>query len=197
MHIGILGLQGAVAPHRAKLKALGHETVVVRNAAELAVCRGLIIPGGESTTMLKLIHDYQLKPALLDFARERPVWGVCAGAILIAQEVENPSQESLGLMPIAVRRNAYGRQNESFIAELELTLPGQSPVTQEGVFIRAPRIVRIAPEVTVLARHGDEVVAVCYGGHIATTFHPELSAPEVLHRFFLSLCKEQTVRRSA
>lgn len=197
LRIGILGLQGAVAPHRAKLQALGHQAVVVRNAAELAPCRGLIIPGGESTTMLKLIHDYQLKPALLDFAREHPVWGVCAGSILIAEQVENPSQESLGLLPIAVRRNAYGRQNESFIAQLELTLPGQLPATQEGVFIRAPRFVRIAPEVTMLARHRDEIVAVNHGRHMATAFHPELSAPDTLHCFFLALCERQAARKSA
>ncbi len=197
MRIGILGLQGAVAPHRAKLLALGQDAVIVRNAHELSACRGLIIPGGESTTMLKLMHDYQLKPALLDFARQHTVWGVCAGSILIAEEVENPGQESLGLLAITVRRNAYGRQNESFIAELDLTLPGEPPARQEAVFIRAPRIVRCGPGVTVLAQHGGTPVAVAHGHHMATTFHPELSPPDCLHRFFLGLCERESVRQSA
>jgi 5'-phosphate synthase pdxT subunit len=197
VRIGILGLQGAVAPHRAKLEALGHEGAIVRNALELSSCRGLIIPGGESTTMLKLIHDFQLQPALLDFARQHPVWGVCAGSILIAQAVENPSQECFGLLPITVRRNAYGRQNESFIDELDVTLPGQPPAKQEGVFIRAPKIIRMADDTTVLARHKGQVVAVTHGHHMATTFHPELSAPDSLHRFFVALCAAQAVRRSA
>jgi 5'-phosphate synthase pdxT subunit len=197
VRIGILGLQGAVAPHRAKLQALGQDAAIVRNEEELSACRGLIIPGGESTTMLKLIHDYRLKPALLDFARQHPVWGVCAGSILIAQQVENPAQECFGLLPITVRRNAYGRQNESFIGEIELTLPGHAPARQEAVFIRAPQIVRWATGVTVLARHGGIPVAVCQGHHMATTFHPELSVPDSLHRFFLGLCAQEAVRQSA
>lgn len=197
MRIGILGLQGAVAPHRAKLQALGHEGAIVRNALELSSCRGLIIPGGESTTMLKLIHDYQLKDDLLTFARQHPVWGVCAGSILIAQEVENPAQECFGLMPIAVRRNAYGRQNESFIDTLDVTIPGEPAGTQEGVFIRAPRIIRIADDATVLARHKGEVVAVTHGHHMASTFHPELSPPDALHRYFVTLCEPAAARQSA
>jgi 5'-phosphate synthase pdxT subunit len=197
MRIGILGLQGAVAPHRAKLHALGHEGTIVRNALELSSCRGLIIPGGESTTMLKLIHDFQLTSALLDFASRHPVWGVCAGSILIAQEVENPPQESLGLLPIAVRRNAYGRQNESFIDDLDLTIPGQPPAKQEGVFIRAPKITRVSDDVTVLARHKGQMVAVSHGRHMATAFHPELSAPNALHQYFVSLCEPQAARQSA
>ncbi|HEX7927346.1 MAG TPA: pyridoxal 5'-phosphate synthase glutaminase subunit PdxT [bacterium] len=197
MRIGILGLQGAVAPHRAKLQAMGHEGAIVRNALELSSCRGLIIPGGESTTMLKLIHDFQLKPALMEFAQQHPVWGVCAGSILIAQEVENPSQESFGWLPIAVRRNAYGRQTESFIDDLDLTIPQHPAAKQEGVFIRAPMITRIADDATVLARHKGQVVAVAHGRHMATTFHPELSTPDALHRFFLTLCDAKAARQSA
>jgi 5'-phosphate synthase pdxT subunit len=197
MRLGVLALQGAVEPHRAKLAALGHEAVAVRAAAELEGCAGLILPGGESTTMLKLIRAYDLRPALLDFARRRPVWGVCAGCILIAEEVEQPPQESLALLPIAVRRNAYGRQNESFIAVVELRLPEQPPAPQEAVFIRAPRIVRRGPGVAVLAEHGGLPIAVEHGHHLATTFHPELSPPDALHRHFADLCARAAARKSA
>jgi 5'-phosphate synthase pdxT subunit len=147
--------------------------------------------------MLKLIHDYSLKPALLEFAREHSVWGVCAGSILIAEEVENPSQESFGLLPIAVRRNAYGRQNESFIADVDVTLPGEPATRQEAVFIRAPQFVRVPEQVTVLVLHNGQPVGVTYGRHMATAFHPELSAPDRLHRFFLSLCDPASALKSA
>lgn len=191
--IGVLALQGAVQPHRDKLARLGVASLPVRDATELAACRGLIIPGGESTTFLKLIHTYALWQPLLDFAAQRPLWGVCAGSILMAAQVENPPQQSLGVTPITVRRNAYGRQNESFIARLTLHLPGQPPQEQEGVFIRAPQIVARDPAVTVLAEHGGLPVAVAYGHHLVTTFHPELAASDALHRHFLALCRAEAV----
>lgn len=189
VRVGILALQGAVAPHRAKLEALGLEAPSVRVAADLDGCAGLILPGGESTTMLKLMGDYHLKPALLEFAQRRPLWGVCAGSILLAERVENPPQESLALLPITVRRNAYGRQNESFIARVTLQLPGEAPADQEAVFIRAPQIVAVRPGVTVLAEHGGLPVVVQHGRHLASTFHPELSAGDRLHRHFAQLCQ--------
>ena len=189
VRIGILALQGAVQPHRDKLQALGLDTRPVRLAEDLEACAGLILPGGESTTMLKLIHDYDLKPALVEFGRRRPVWGVCAGSILMAERVENPGQESFAMLPITVRRNAYGRQNESFITRLTLKLPGQPAIDQEAVFIRAPQIVATGPGVAVLAEHGGLPVAVQHGRHLATTFHPELSSTDRLHRHFVSLCE--------
>jgi len=188
MRVGILALQGAVAPHAAKLAALGAEAVTVRTAAELERCAGLIVPGGESTTMLKLIDGYALREPLAAYAAGHTVWGVCAGAILMARTVENPSQFSFGWLPITVRRNAYGRQNESFIAPLSLRLPGQAPGEQEGVFIRAPQVVAWDPEVEVLAEYQGLPVALQAGHHLATTFHPELSPPDALHRHFLALC---------
>ncbi|MBI4082382.1 MAG: pyridoxal 5'-phosphate synthase glutaminase subunit PdxT [Candidatus Lambdaproteobacteria bacterium] len=191
MRVGILALQGAVEPHRAKLAALGVEAVAVRLAEELAGCAGLILPGGESTTMLNLIEAYGLEEPLREFAARRPCWGVCAGSILMAAEVENPSQVSFGLMPITVRRNAYGRQNESFIAKIDLRLPGEPPRSQEAVFIRAPRITRCAPETRVLAELDGAPVAVEHGRHLATTFHPELSEGDRLHRHFLTICGAQ------
>jgi 5'-phosphate synthase pdxT subunit len=189
MRIGILALQGAEQPHRDKLKQLAVEATPVRLAADLGGCAGLIMPGGESTTMLKLIHDYDLGPALVDFGRRCPVWGVCAGSILMAEQVENPTQESFALLPITVLRNAYGRQNESFITRLTVKLPGQAPAEQEAVFIRAPQIVSVKPGVTVLAEYQGKPVAVQHGRHLASTFHPELSTPDRLHRHFVSLCQ--------
>jgi 5'-phosphate synthase pdxT subunit len=187
--IGILALQGAVEPHHHKLRGMGVETVSVRTDEELRGCQGLIIPGGESSTFLKLIHDNNLREAILTFAKRQSVWGVCAGSILMAREVENPSQESFGLVPIRVRRNAYGRQNESFIAIFTLNLPGESPIRQEGVFIRAPQVVEWEEEVEVIGKHEDKPVALQYRQHLITTFHPELAESQALHRYFLSLCK--------
>ena len=188
MPIGILALQGAVEPHHHKLKSIGVETVSVRTAEELLRCQGLIIPGGESTTFLKLINENNLRDPILTFAKRQSLWGVCAGSILMAKEVENPPQESFGLVPIRVRRNAYGRQNESFIAMFDLNLPGASPIRQEGVFIRAPQVVQWEEDVAVMAKHEGRPVALQYRQHLITTFHPELSESPALHQYFLSLC---------
>jgi len=188
--IGILALQGAVEPHHHKLKSIGVETVSVRTAEELLRCQGLIIPGGESTTFLKLINENNLRDPILTFAKRQSLWGVCAGSILMAKEVENPPQESFGLVPIRVRRNAYGRQNESFIAMFDLNLPGASPIRQEGVFIRAPQVVQWEEDVAVMAKHEGRPVALQYRQHLITTFHPELAESPALHQYFLSLCKK-------
>ena len=192
MPIGILALQGAVEPHHHKLKSIGVETVSVRTAEELLRCQGLIIPGGESTTFLKLINENNLRDPILTFAKRQSVWGVCAGSILMAKEVENPPQESFGLVPIRVRRNAYGRQNESFIAMFDLNLPGASPIRQEGVFIRAPQVVEWEEDVAVMAKHEGRPVALQYRQHLITTFHPELAESPALHQYFLSLCKKDS-----
>ena len=197
MRIGVLALQGAVEPHRAKLQAIGAEGVLVRTAKEIETCAGLIVPGGESTTFLRLIGVYGLRQPLLDFASERPMWGVCAGSILMAEEVRNPAQESLGVMPITVQRNGYGRQNESFIAEAALTLPGHPPAVQEMVFIRAPKIVAWHDDAEILAEFEGDPVAMRHGRHLTTTFHPELSAPDSLHQYFVALCGEAASRASA
>ena len=197
MRIGILALQGDVALHQARLAKLSVEAVPVRGADELAACRGLIIPGGESTTFLKLLEAYGLGDPLVAFARERPLWGVCAGSILMAAQVQNPAQRSLAILPITVRRNAYGRQNESFIATFPLRLPGQGALEQEGVFIRAPQVVGWQPEVAVLAEYGGRPVALQYGYHLATTFHPELAEGETMHRHFLALCGGERLAASS
>ena len=197
MRIGILALQGAVAPHQAKLAALGVEAPAVREAAGLEGLDGLILPGGESTTFLKLIGHFGLAQPLKAFAETRPLWGVCAGTILLARRVENPSQHTLGILPFTVRRNAYGRQNESFIATFDLRLPGQAPVSQEGVFIRAPGIITREDSVQVLGEHEGWPVALQCGRHLATTFHPELSEAGYLHGHFIALCEEASKQRAS
>ncbi|MGO9231816.1 MAG: pyridoxal 5'-phosphate synthase glutaminase subunit PdxT [Bryobacteraceae bacterium] len=186
--VGVLSLQGDFAAHGEALRRAGAEPVYVRHAAELAGLDGLVIPGGESTTMLKLLRYDGLMEPLQEFARRKPVFGTCAGAILMANEVSAPAQESLGLMDIAVERNGYGRQLDSRVASLE---PGAefarrtAPGPLEAVFIRAPIIRRVGGEAKVLARYGGDPVLVEQGPHLAATFHPELTADPRVHRLFL------------
>jgi pyridoxal 5'-phosphate synthase pdxT subunit len=186
--VGILALQGDFAAHAAALVRAGAEPVLIREATQFRDIDGLVIPGGESTTMLKLLHYDKLLEPLADFAREKPVFGTCAGAILLASEVNSPRQESLGTMDIAVERNAYGRQLESRVAELEpepefakRTAPGKL----EAVFIRAPIIRRIGAQTKVLVRYNGDPVLVEQGRSLVATFHPELTADARVHRLFL------------
>jgi 5'-phosphate synthase pdxT subunit len=187
--VGVLSLQGDFAAHGDALERLGAEPVFVRHGHELAGLDGLVIPGGESTTMLKLMRYDGMMDSLREFGREKPVFGTCAGAILIAKHVANPAQESFDLMDIDVERNSYGRQIDSHVATLHpepefasRTAPG--PL--EAVFIRAPRIRRVSPEATVLARYNGDPVLVEEGRHLVATFHPELTADSRVHRYFLS-----------
>lgn len=181
--IGILGLQGCFVPHANKFKALGCAPRRIVYSGDLDGCRALVMPGGERTTMLKSMTD-GLWEALLDFGKTRPIWGICAGSILLAKKVTHPAQASLGLMDIDAVRNAYGAQNESFIANLSVTLDGVA-VDQEAVFIRAPVISRVGQSCTILAQHEDNPVAVKEGIHFATTFHPELTDSLLFHQYFL------------
>lgn len=180
MRIGVLALQGDFEAHRKALARLGAESFEVRTAEELERAAGLIVPGGESTTMLKLLRGEGLWEALADYARRRPVFGTCAGAILMAAKVTNPEQESLGLVDIDVERNAYGRQVHSRVAVVEAE---DGPL--EAVFIRAPVIRRTGPEVRVLARYQGDPVWVEQGMHMAATFHPELTSDLRAHRRFV------------
>ena len=183
MTVGILGLQGCIRPHQAHFHQLGAQTTRVKFAADLAGLAGLVIPGGESSTMLKTAPP-DLWPALVEFAESRPVWGICAGCILLASEVENPHQDSLGLMDISVRRNAYGAQNESFCAKVAMAL--EAPAQGRFLFIRAPRVTRVGDGLEVLARHNDDPVMISSERHLATTFHPELGDDPSVHAHFLS-----------
>ena len=171
--VGILALQGDFDAHAKAVEHAGGTPVLVRCSADLEGLDGLIIPGGESTTMLKLLHEEKLMAPLREFGRQRPIFGTCAGAILLANEVSRPAQESLGLIDIGVERNAYGRQVDSFIAHIDDAVPALRGV--EAVFIRAPRIRRVGADVEVLMRHQGEPILVRQGPVYAATFHPEMT----------------------
>jgi pyridoxal 5'-phosphate synthase pdxT subunit len=186
--VGVLALQGDFAAHQAALERAGAQSVQVREAEQLRHIDGLVIPGGESTTMLKLVHYENLLDPLVEFAREKPVFGTCAGAILLAKEVSHPSQESFGIMDIDVERNGYGRQLDSRVAELEPDADFQQragPGKLEAVFIRAPIIRRIGAKTKVLVRYNGDPVLVEDRRHLAATFHPELTADSRIHKLFL------------
>jgi 5'-phosphate synthase pdxT subunit len=180
--VGVLALQGDFEAHQRALKRAGAEAVEVRSAAGLKNLQGLVIPGGESTTMLKLIEQENLLDPLREFGREHPIFGTCAGAILMAAEVGNPPQASLGLMDIDVERNAYGRQLDSRIARLH---PQGMEGDLEAVFIRAPIIRRVGRDAHVLASYQGDPVLVEQGRHLAATFHPELTDDSRIHLMFL------------
>ena len=181
MKIGVLALQGDFDAHRRRLEELGADVVLVKKPEQLDAIDGLVIPGGESGTFLKLLGKAGFEK-LKQFAHTKPTFGTCAGAILLASEVDNPKQAGLGVLDIGIRRNAYGRQLDSSIREGRL---GGSPI--EMVFIRAPKIERVGPGVEVIATEGKDPVAVRQGRAMAATFHPELSEDVRVHRAFLDL----------
>ncbi len=184
MTIGILAIQGDFDAHRRRLEQLGANVLLVKKPEQLDMVDALVIPGGESTTFLKFLERGGFLDKLRDFVRAKPTFGTCAGAILLANEVENPPQPSLGVLDIRVRRNAYGRQLESFIGEGDTRLPG-GPL--EMVFIRAPKIERVGAGVEVLAHEKNNPVLVRQGKIMAATFHPELSPDTRVHEAFLKL----------
>src|SRR5271157_2843043 len=183
MTIGVLALQGDFDAHRKRLEELGADVVLVKKPEQLDEIDGLVIPGGESGTFLKLLGEAGFEK-LKQFVHAKPTFGTCAGAILLANEVENPKQAGLGVLDVRIRRNAYGRQIDSSIREGRL---GNSPL--EMVFIRAPKIERVGPGVEVIATEGNDPVAVRQGRVMAATFHPELSDDTRIHRAFLELIK--------
>jgi pyridoxal 5'-phosphate synthase pdxT subunit len=185
MRIGLLAIQGDFAAHARALARLGVNTVEIRRKEELDRVDGLIIPGGESTTMLKFINEEDLAGPIREFASTgRPILGTCAGAILLSRQVTNPEQESLGLIDMSVQRNAFGRQIDSFITEVKTVL-GHGPL--EAVFIRAPRIFRVGAGVSVLASFEEEPVLVREANIVAATFHPELTEDLRAHRLLLEM----------
>ena len=181
--VGVLALQGDFDAHRRRLEELGARVVLVKKPEQLSQIDGLVIPGGESSTFLKLLGEGGFEK-LKDFVRLKPSFGTCAGAILLAKEVENPRQTGLGAIDIGIRRNAYGRQIDSSIRE---GLFRDSPI--EMVFIRAPKIERVGLGVEVLATEGKDPVVVRQGKTMAATFHPELSDDSRIHRAFLDLLR--------
>ena len=182
--VGILAIQGDFAMHAKMLDGLGAPWMLVKHPADLDAVSGLIMPGGESTTMLKLFALEGIGTAIKEFAAQgKPIYGTCAGAILLAKEVLNPPQEKLGLIDIAIERNAYGRQIDSSVQVGECPDLADHPV--EMVFIRAPIIRRVGDGVRVLGRCGNLPVLVEQGNILAGTFHPELTTDQTVHQCFL------------
>lgn len=195
--LGVLALQGAFREHRHALERLGHDVVEVRLPRHLDDVEGLVLPGGESTTMVKLMKAYAMDEALLEFhASGRGLWGTCAGAILVAKHVVGrPDQTSLGLIDVDVERNAYGRQVDSFQASLDVE-GWDRPF--DAIFIRAPRLARVGPEVHVWASYAGDPVAVVQDNVLVTVFHPELSRDDRFHeRFVDRLVRGATVHPRA
>jgi pyridoxal 5'-phosphate synthase pdxT subunit len=184
MTIGVLAIQGDYLAHKARLEELGARVALVRKPEQLDAIDAIVIPGGESSTFLNFLVERGFLEKLREFVRTKPAFGTCAGAILLAKEVENPPQPSLGAMDIRVRRNAYGRQVDSSIRQAATKL-GEQPL--EMVFIRAPKIVAAGKDVEVLARESGDPVLVRQGRLMAATFHPELSADTRVHEEFLKL----------
>lgn len=184
MTVGVLAIQGDYLAHKARLEQLGAQVTLVRKPEQLDAVDAIVIPGGESSTFLNFLAERGFLEKLREFVSTKPAFGTCAGAILLAREVENPPQPSLGALDIRIRRNAYGRQIDSSIREAATKL-GNQPL--EMVFIRAPKIVRTGDQVEVLATAGDDPVLVRQGRIMAATFHPELSPDTRVHREFLKL----------
>ena len=189
MKIGVLALQGDFALHGKALDRIDVASVEVRMPGQLDEVAGLIMPGGESTTLLKLLDAWNFVPALEKFhAAGKPIFGTCAGLILLAREVERPAQFSLGFIDITAERNAYGRQKESFEAVGTGTLGGE-PAPLKMVFIRAPRIRRLGPAVTPLAHHGGECVMARQETVLVAAFHPELTGEAAVHTYFAEMVR--------
>ena len=188
LRVGVLALQGAFREHRQALEKLGCEVVEVRKPEEMNDIQGLIIPGGESTTMGKLLPN-GLGDRIKKLAKGNfPIFGTCAGMIILSKDIEDSDQYRLGLMDIKVRRNAFGRQVDSFEADIDIPALGAKPV--RAVFIRAPFVSEVKPNVGILAEYADKIVFVRQGNMLASAFHPELTEDNRIHRYFLDIIEE-------
>ena len=189
--IGVLALQGDFAAHCRMLERIGCRSLEVRKPSQLGELAGLIIPGGESTTLLKLFVPSDMESAIRQFhSAGKPIFGTCAGVILLATEVTRPAQHSLGLLDVTVERNSYGRQIDSFETRGTFRDNGHDADRPlEMVFIRAPRIVRVGPAVRVLARHENEPVLVRADNILGATFHPEMTADSTVHELFVRMSR--------
>ena len=183
MRIGVLAIQGDYAKHQEMLRKLDQETLLVRTGAELMACDGLIVPGGESTTLTILLQKHDLWEPLREFGRRKVIYGTCAGLVLLAREVQDHQLDTLNLIDLAVQRNAYGRQIDSFITEVRLVLRGE-PHSMEGIFIRAPKILSCGVQVNPLGWHGTDIVVAENEHILVSAFHPELTDDMSLHRYF-------------
>ncbi|MDD1366636.1 pyridoxal 5'-phosphate synthase glutaminase subunit PdxT [Bacillus sp. MHSD_36] len=193
VRIGVLGLQGAVREHVKSVEASGAEAVIVKRIEQLEEIDGLILPGGESTTMRRLIDKYAFMEPLRTFAKSgKPMFGTCAGMILLAKTLIGYEEAHIGAMDITVERNAFGRQKDSFEAALSIEGVGEDFV---GVFIRAPYVVNVADDVEVLSTHGDRMVAVRQGPFLAASFHPELTDDHRVTAYFVEMVKEAKMKK--
>ncbi|PEQ54972.1 pyridoxal 5'-phosphate synthase glutaminase subunit PdxT [Bacillus cereus] len=191
--IGVLGLQGAVREHVKSVEASGAEAVVVKHIEQLEEIDGLILPGGESTTMRRLIDKYAFMEPLRTFAKSgKPMFGTCAGMILLAKTLIGYEEAHIGAMDITVERNAFGRQKDSFEAALSIEGVGEDFI---GVFIRAPYVVEVADNVEVLSKHGDRMVAVRQDQFLAASFHPELTDDHRVTAYFVEMVKEAKMKK--
>ncbi|MBJ8055720.1 pyridoxal 5'-phosphate synthase glutaminase subunit PdxT [Bacillus cereus] len=191
--IGVLGLQGAVREHVKSVEASGAEAVVVKRIEQLEEIDGLILPGGESTTMRRLIDKYAFMEPLRTFAKSgKPMFGTCAGMILLAKTLIGYEEAHIGAMDITVERNAFGRQKDSFEAALSMKGVGEDFI---GVFIRAPYVVNVADDVEVLSTHGDRMVAVRQDQFLAASFHPELTDDRRVTAYFVEMVKEAKMKK--
>lgn len=191
--IGVLGLQGAVREHVKSVEASGAEAVVVKRIEQLEEIDGLILPGGESTTMRRLIDKYAFMEPLRTFAKSgKPMFGTCAGMILLAKTLIGYEEAHIGAMDITVERNAFGRQKDSFEAALSIEGVGEDFV---GIFIRAPYVVEVADNVEVLSKHGDRMVAVRQDQFLAASFHPELTDDHRVTAYFVEMVKEAKMKK--
>jgi pyridoxal 5'-phosphate synthase pdxT subunit len=188
--LGVLALQGDFGKHLQMLRALGVEAVEVRKADELELCDGLVMPGGESTAMLRLMKESDFGKKLHDFGQCHPVFGTCAGLILMAKEIVADVRQPFGWLDVSVERNAFGRQVESFQAEIPIQLEGRHRSLFPALFIRAPRIRRCSSDVEVLATYQEEPVLVKQGYYLGATFHPELTENSSIHSFFIHMVKK-------
>lgn len=192
MKIGVLSLQGAVAEHVRLLEKVGAEAVTVKKVEQLDGLDGLVFPGGESTTIGKLMREYGFEEPIKDFARQKkPIFGTCAGLIILAREINGQDNRYLGLMDMKVERNAFGRQRESF--EADLLVKGVAEDFR-AVFIRAPYILEVGEGVDVLAKFQDKIVAARQDHLLASAFHPELTDDARFHEYFLRMVEEYTAR---
>ncbi len=188
LKIGVLGLQGAVREHIQSIEACGAEGIVIKKVSQLEEVDGLIIPGGESTTMRRLIDKYDFMDPLKEFAAAgKPMFGTCAGLILLAKNLIGYNESHLGLLDVTVERNSFGRQKDSFEAELTITGVGENFV---GVFIRAPHIVEVGEDVEILSKHNGRIVAARQGQFLGCSFHPELTDDHRMTQLFINMVKE-------
>lgn len=194
MKVGVLALQGAVAEHIRSLEAAGAEAVAVKRVEQLEELNGLVIPGGESTTIGKLMRKYGFMEAIREFSKQgKPLFGTCAGLIVLAERIEGQEEAHLQLMDMTVARNAFGRQRESFETDLEVKGIDE-PI--RAVFIRAPLIKSVGAGVEVLSTYKDEIVTARQGTLLAASYHPELTDDYRLHAYFLDMVKEAAATKA-